>query len=116
MSDWKKVAESCAGSEACPGDQYHITEAELFQRGDRFRVVVKEDWGANQGYLQSNGGHETEGRGNSPEEAVEACRRDVFAWADDDRERADLATMLRQLLYDAEDDHENWGDDDSDDE
>ena len=111
MSDWIEISTASAGNEGCPGDQYHITEATLSQRGDRWRCVVEDEWGSNQGCRQPNGSRETEGRGDSPDEAVEACRKDVMSWGEGYGEyRTELATMLRKLMYAAEDAEETEDD------
>ena len=82
--------------------------ATLYQRGDRWRCVATLSPYDSTDY----GSKETEGRGDSANEAVEVCRRDVFAWAEDsDLLRADYATTLRKLVYDAED-AEHGNDDD----
>jgi hypothetical protein len=104
MSDWTKVAYEETGDGGSPGSQYYIAEFTLARRGDRWRITVDAHWGSNQGYYQRNGSNETEGRGDSPEEACEAVRKDIFAWAGDNAEtRAAYATALRKLCYAAED-------------
>lgn len=104
MSDWTVVAEETVGSSGTPGMQFHLTEFELQRRGDRWRVMVEEKWGSNQGRLRTEGRNETEGRGDTSEEACEAVRKDIFAWCDDnEQQRADYATALRKLCYAAED-------------
>ena len=102
--EWEEVASEETGDGGHPGSQYAITSFALLQRGDRWRVTVEQEWGANQGHLESHGENNTEGRGDSPEEACEAVRKDIFAWCDgDEKQRAEYATALRKLCYAAED-------------
>lgn len=110
MSKWETIAKEETGSMGTPGDQYSVTLFALGRhRSDdnqpyRWRVIVCADWGSNQGYRQSDGTRETEGRGESPEEACEAVRKDVFAWCEnDEKARAEYATALRNLCYAVED-------------
>ena len=99
-SKWELIAELTAGNEGTPGSQYRICEFHLYRRGERWRATAEEDWGSNQGYRQSNGRNETEGRAGSPEDAIGVMQRDVLAWAGDNTQwRAELATAMRQLAY-----------------
>ncbi len=110
---WNEVATEQTGSAGTPGSQYHLTDFTLSQRGDRWRVLVREHWGSNQGYLEINGENETEGRGDSPEEACERVRKDIFVWCHargGDAQRAEYATALRQLCYAVEDADEDEDD------
>ncbi len=107
MSEWIEVATDRTGDAGSPGSQYHLTDFSLGQRDNRWRLLVREHWGSNRGYYQENGANETEGRGDSPEEACEAVRKDIFAWCgDSEQTRAEYATALRQLCYAVEDDEE----------
>lgn len=104
MAKWQSVAEQSVGGWGAPGGQGHEYQFTLYERSGRWRITAREEWGSNQGYHEVHGSREAEGRGDNPEEAVEAVRRDVLAWADDDGvRRAELAAALRQLVYDAED-------------
>lgn len=102
---WDEIANESAGSWGNPGDYGSETEAAIYQSygGCRWKCTVCCEWGSNQGHHEIHGEWDTEGRGDTPEEAVEAVRRDVFAHARDDTERAEYATMLRKLMYAAED-------------
>lgn len=100
MSKWETIATEETGSAGTPGGRYCVTKFHLSRRGNRWRVAVESDWGSNQGYLQSEGTEDTEGRGDSPEEACEAVREDIFAWQ---RTHAEYSTALRKLCYTAED-------------
>lgn len=106
MSKWTEVATEQTGDTGQPGSQYGVTYFQLRRRGNRWRVTVANEWGSNQGYLESHGMRETEGRGDSPEEACEAVRKDIFAWSETEETRAEYATALRQLCYAVEDANE----------
>ena len=86
--DWEEVAkESCRG----------YTAFELERKGERWRITVRHTEVINEIW-------ETEGRGDSPEAACEAVRKDIFAWCEDNElQRANYATALRNLCYTAED-------------
>jgi len=101
---WELVTKVQVGDEGLPGSPYHMVRLKLWRRGERWRVTAKEDWGSNQGCLESHGSNKTEGRGDTFMEAIETVREDVLAWAEDDEgQRAELRTALRTLAYQAED-------------
>jgi len=103
---WTLRGEAEAGNRGTPGDQYHVCEVRLYQHAtkERWRCEVYEHWGSNQGYLQANGSHATEGRGDTPEDAAAACREDALAWAEGDPIwEAALNSTIRQAVYDVED-------------
>lgn len=104
MENWEELASVEVGSEGQPGSQYALTHVTITRRGKRYRATARHAWGSNQGYLEEHGCHETEGRGETPAEAVEALRKDVLAWAENDEVvRAEYASAMRRAVYEAED-------------
>lgn len=74
----RKIGSACAGHEGQPGDQYHLVSVRVSRgpRGDnRYRCIVVEHWGSNQGYLEEHDRTEVTGRGSSVREACEDARR-----------------------------------------
>ena len=110
MSEWTKIAEITKVETSYPEGpsqqncfrKHHLTRATMFRRGQRYCCQVK---GNRESTLTDAGNNETEGCGDSVEEAIKVCRKDVLAWAKEHQphQRAELATMLRHLLYAAED-------------
>ena len=101
---WELIAEITIGDTGMPGSHYHMVWMRLWQRCARWRVTAKEDWGSNQGHLESHGSNKTEGRGDTFTEAIQSVREDVLTWADDDNiQIAKLRSALRSLAYQAED-------------
>lgn len=102
-TDWQCVAHAKAGDTGMPGSDFRDADCWLERRGDRWRATASMRWGSNQVYLETHGQHYTEGRGDSPSEALDTIREDVLSWACEAITAADLRTMLRACEYAAED-------------
>ncbi len=57
-----------SGSMDYEDDEYPL-HVEIYQQDERWKCLVL------------GHGHETEGRGNSPEDAIDSCRQEVLSWA-----------------------------------
>ena len=86
-----------------PGSQFHDFDVAISRHRGQFQCIVNETWGSDQGVDEVHGRNATEGRGDSPAEAADACKQDVMAWNDDPAKRAKCATALRRAVYAADD-------------
>lgn len=114
-----KIGSAVAGDTGMPGSGYSaLWVGVAHYADDEFEARAKWARGSNQGYLEEHESLSTQGRGSSPDEALEIIREDVLEWDCGSVTVPERRAALRECLYEAQDwlkeqgecvdGHESW--------
>ena len=104
-TEWATVAETQVEGETVRDYPHHALRLRVQQRGEHWQVIAQQVWDRVQEQGRVEGGQRAcRGRGATPEEAMDAIRRDVIAWAMGTEPRRSIwAAAMRDVLYTAQD-------------
>jgi len=98
--EWNTLAQDDQGHYGQPGSSYTIAAATVQKKGSRYRILIKDRWGSNQGYLDEQGDNDRQYRGDSLDELMR-----IALSAEQGRDEPDesIMTAIREAIYQAED-------------